>query len=474
MEFPPVSLWMDQMDSHKVTRPPPDKDLHVDVAIVGAGYTGLWTAYYLKQNAPHLRVAVFEAREVGYGASGRNGGWLLGRILGEEKFLSSMAPGERLAWLDLLKGIPDRVADVLKKENIHCGYRKGGVLTCAARYPEQKEWLRDELKHLYAQGYTETDFRYLNAAQLADHVRMNGAYGAIFSPHCATIHPAQLVCGLAETIERLGVRIYENSRVGDWKSNELQIGECKVSAPWVVSCVEGHGAEFQPMGQYQLAVQSIQIATEPLSASKWSEIGLSDGQAAHESSKQVTYFHRSRDDRLVFGARGSYRFGGHLREDFTLSRAEVKSRQSLMLQLFPQLSGVSISHGWGGNLGMTRRFLPYMLCDRNHGVASAGGFGGEGVGASHLAGQTLADLIADRDTRYTRAPWVIRQGTPAKALRRWEPEPIRWLGYWAVSTAYRMEDNVLAQPESARWRRHMASAIATGASYLLTPDVKVG
>ena len=474
MLAPAVSLWMDQTEHLRVSRESVRAPLDVDVAIIGAGYTGLWTAWYLKQHAPELNIAIFEAQHVGYGASGRNGGWLLGRILGEEKMLTGWPEPERRALMAELKGIPDSVEQVLVQEGIDCGYRKGGVLTCAARYPEQQQWLLDELKALYTHGHSEEDYRLLSAHELSEQLRMHQAYGAIYSPHCATIHPAQLALGLAASLERKGVHIYENSRVQAWGKGELTVAGHPVCAQWVVPCVEGYAAETKALRDYQLTVQSLQIATEPLNASQWDEIGLHNGQAAHECSRQVTYFHRSRDDRLVFGARGSYRFGGKLREQFRLTEDEVKLRRDLMLDMFPQLAKTPISHGWGGNLGMTRHFRPYMLCDEAGGVACAGGYGGEGVGASYLAGRTLADLILKRDTLLSRAPWVVRNQSLRKALRRWEPEPLRWLGYSAVIAAFSYEDAVLANPHSSALRRKLSSTAAAAVSRLMSPEFKVG
>ncbi|WXL26996.1 FAD-dependent oxidoreductase [Ectopseudomonas mendocina] len=474
MLAPTVSLWMDQAEHLRVARKRVEGPHDVDVAIIGAGYTGLWTAWYLKQHSPALNIAIFEARHVGYGASGRNGGWLLGRILGEEKMLAGWSEPERSALMTELKGIPDRVAQVLVQEGIDCGYRKGGVLTCAARYPEQQQWLLDDLKALYAHGHSEEDYRLLSAHELSQQLRMHQVYGAIYSPHCATIHPAKLALGLAASLERKGVRIFENSRVEAWGKGVLTVAGHPVSARWVVPCVEGYAAESKALRPYQLTVQSLQIATEPLSASQWDEIGLYNGQAAHECSRQVTYFHRSADDRLVFGARGSYRFGGKLREQFQLTEAELSFRRNLMLELFPQLAKTPISHGWGGNLGMTRNFRPYMLCDEASGVACAGGYGGEGVGASYLAGRTLADLILKRDTLISRAPWVVRNQSLRKALRSWEPEPFRWLGYSAVIAAFSYEDAVLADPRSSALRRKLSSAAAVGISRLMSPEFKVG
>jgi glycine/D-amino acid oxidase-like deaminating enzyme len=358
----------------------------------------------------------------------------------------------------LLHGIPDEVGVVLEREGIDCDYRKGGALYCAARYPEQEASLRHYLDTLYSQGLTESDYRWLGPEQLAQQIRIAKPYGGIYAPHVATIHPAKLVRGLARTVEKMGVRIYENSPVTQWQSGGLRTAKASVRSRWIVPAVEGYSVTLPPLGRYQLPVQSLIVATEPLSAATWDEIGLSRGQAFSESSRQVTYGQRTADNRLVFGARGGYQFAARLRHNFDLTTSEVELRRYLFGELFPQLKNVRITHAWGGNLGMSRRFKPHMLCDQASGIALSGGYGGEGVGASNLGGRTLADLILQRDTELVRQPWVIHGGLDA--LRAWEPEPCRWLGYNAIIRSFVHEDQTLANPTTAPWRRKLATGIA--------------
>jgi len=454
-----ISLWMDQLDEPLLARAALERDLDVDVAIIGAGYTGLWTAYYLKRQAPDLNIAIIEAQTAGFGASGRNGGWLMGNLLGEDRLLAASSPEQRRASYNLLHGIPDEVKNVIEREGIDCDFRKGGALYCAARYPEQETSLRQYLDKLHSQGLNENDYRWLSPEQLAQQIRVAKPYGGIYAPHVATLHPAKLVRGLARAVERMGVRIYENSPVIHWQSGSLRTAQASVRSRWLVPAVEGYSVTLPPLGRYQLPVQSLIVATEPLSAATWDEIGLSRGQAFSESSRQVTYGQRTADNRLIFGARGGYRFAGKLRHDFDLTHSEIELRRYLFGELFPQLRNVQITHGWGGNLGMSRHFKPHMLCDQASGIALSGGYGGEGVGASNLGGRTLADLILQRDTELVRKPWVIANGG-LDALKAWEPEPWRWLGYNAIIRSFVHEDQTLANPASAPWRRKLASGVA--------------
>lgn len=454
-----ISLWMDQLDDPLQARPSLQTELQADVAIIGAGYTGLWTAYYLKRQAPQLRIVILEAETAGFGASGRNGGWLMGNLLGEDRLLVALPAVERKASFDLLHGIPDEVALVVAREGIDCDLRKSGVLYCAARYPEQEVRLREYLEELRALGLNEDDYRWLAPNELTTQLRLANAYGAIYSPHCATIQPAKLARGLARCVEGMGVEVYERSPVIDWQPGQVRTRHGQVIADWVVPAVEGYAATLPPLGHHQLPVQSLIVATEPLPADIWAGIGLERGQAFSEFSRQVTYGQRSRDDRLIFGARGGYRFGGRLRSDFNLSDDELGLRRHLMSELFPQLRKVRFTHSWGGNLGMARRFQPHMLRDTRNRIALSGGYGGEGVGASNLGGRTLADLILGRDTELLRQPWVLHD-SPISRLRRWEPEPLRWLGYNAIIRSFVHEDEVLANPRSPAWRRRLAQALA--------------
>lgn len=463
-----ISLWMNQLDGALLPRPSLEGALEADVAIIGAGYTGLWTAYYLKTQSPALKIAVIEAETAGFGASGRNGGWLMGAMLGADRLVGNLPEPQRRESWDLLHGIPDEVARVLQLEGIECDYRKGGVLYCAARYPEQERRLHEYLAELRHEGLTEDDYRWLNPDELSQQLRISGALGAIYTPHCATINPAKLARGLAQAVERLGVQIFEKSQVNHWEPGLLRTERGRVKAHWIVPAVEGYAASLPPLGRYQLPVQSLMVATEPLPESIWQEIGLEHGQAFSEHSRQVTYGQRTRDNRLAFGARGGYRFGGKLRADFSLTEAEIELRRYLFSELFPQLKNVRITHSWGGNLGMSRRFQPQMLIDRRNGIALAGGFGGEGVGATNLSGRTLADLILGRETLATCQSWVINDRTMQDALRPWDPEPFRWLGYKAIIQSFVHEDKVLANPHSPAWRRRMAEKLAGNMEKLMT------
>jgi len=461
--FKNISLWMDQLDLPLQPRPAISEDTNADVVIMGAGYTGLWTAYYLKQHAPALNIIILEAKVAGFGASGRNGGWLMGEIMGQDKLLAKSNHQTRTQAHSLLHKIPDEVARVLKKENIDCDFKKGGVLYVAARYPEQTTRLKEFYQETLAQDYEEQDHQWLEGESLCEKIKIHQAQGGVYSPHCASIQPAKLVRGLAEVVEKMGVKIYENSEVIQWEKGCVNTSKAKVTASWIVPALEAYGAQLKngmaKLSQYHLPVQSLIIATEPLSDEIWESMGMENGEVFSDTARQVTYGNRTADNRLVFGARGTYQFGAKLRDDFTLNDDEIQLRQKIMVELFPQLKDAKITHAWGGNLAMSRDFHPHMTIDRKNQFAVAGGYSGEGVGATNLAGRTLADLILNRDSELITMPWV-NNNSSLKALTKWEPEPIPWLGYRSVIHSFDLEDRTLSNANSSKLKRKVSNEMA--------------
>eukprot|EP00457_Paulinella_chromatophora_P003546 gb/GEZN01003554.1/.p1 GENE.gb/GEZN01003554.1/~~gb/GEZN01003554.1/.p1 ORF type:complete len:584 (-),score=59.10 gb/GEZN01003554.1/:206-1957(-) len=501
-----ASLWMEQaLAEESPDRPlrPQLEGKHIyDVVIVGAGFTGLWTAYYLQKNARSpLRIAVVEAETVGYGASGRNGGWLMPSLAGLDSVIANQTGEVRHETWQLVQGIVDEVKAVVEREGISCDLAKGGYVQVAARYPEQGASLEKELIQLESLGGCK-DFghgeptRWLEESEVIKILPGTPNFGALYSANMATIHPARLVRGLACVLESKSsssqqdpqngcVHIYERSRVEHWEPGLVETAKGSVAADWVVLAVEGYAPSLQgatSLGKFQIPIQSLVIATQPLPDKVWDEcIGLQRGQCFSDSGRLVTYGIRSSDNRLVFGMRGTYEFSGIPRKDFTLTREEKDSRYRMIHQLFPRLAEqevkVTITHAWGGNLGMSRRMMPHMFIDKKNQVLVAGGYMGEGVGASNLSGRTLTALMlqatgnAKLGTQEGEAahkvliykPWVVQgdiTSTSQSGLMAWEPEPIPWLGYKLVSTSQEIENSVLSNPNSPPWLRNVVIKLA--------------
>lgn len=467
MNYHDTSLWVSELDSAPTTQYPQlQSDLKVDVAIIGAGYTGLWCAYYLKKAKPELSVAIFEAQDIGFGASGRNGGWLMGSIEGQDELLQPLPQQERRRSFQHIYGVIDEVERVCLQEGIDCDLHRGGWLNIAARYPEQLPPLEQSLKHLHQLGHGEEDYNWLNASQVRERLNIQNPYGGIYTPHTARIHPAKLAAGLAQTIERLGVTIYSKTAVTWFQSRRLNAGKFTVNAETILPCTEGFGQQRPSHKRYVLPLQSLIVATEPLSDKLWRDIGLSDNETFSDNSRLSTYGQRTADNRLVFGSRGTYQFGGKPKARFEDVATTFDAIEQLLRDALPMLDSADIPHRWGGTLGITRTGAPHALFDIETGIGFAGGYGGEGVGASNLMARTLVDLAVQRNTELSEMPWAYK-GTLKQHIKRWEPEPFRWLGYSTILKALELEESVLSNPKSPQWKRRAVNRFASRAVNLL-------
>ena len=416
------SFWFDSLDAPPTADPPGSLPDRVDVVIIGGGYTGLWTAYYLKQQQPDLDIAVFEAVTAGFGASGRNGGWCMGLAWGIDGLLAS--PENRQAGIDLLKAMHetvDEVGRVSQAENIDCHYAKGGTLTVAT-LPFRVPAMQARVAHLQSLGFTDEDYTWLPEADARRRIGSRWNFGAAYTTHCAAIHPARLVRGLADRVREKGVRLFELTPVQDLEPGSVRTARGTVRADIVLRATEGYTESLPSQTRQVLPLYSMMVATEPLPPSVWAQIGLERRETFGDGRRIVIYGQRTLDDRLAFGGRAGYYFGSERKPvidpaDPMLDRVEANLRE-----FFPALEGHAVTHRWGGLMGAPRHFRPCVSFDPRSGLGMAGGYVGEGVAASNLAGRMLTDLVLRRDTPLTRLAWV------GDRARRWEPEPLRWMG----------------------------------------------
>lgn len=424
MAAPPPSLWHASLDAAQwAPRAPLGTDIDVDVAIVGAGYTGLWTAYYLAERDPGLRIAVVEASTVGYGASGRNGGWCSALL---PMSLDTMAAGHgRDAAVRLQREMfatVDEVGAVAAREGIDCHFVKGGTLVLA-RNPAHTGRLQAEIEHLRSYGFGEEDVAWLPATEARSRLAATDVEGAQFTPHCASIHPARLARGLAVAVERRGVAIYEDTPVTAIEPGRLRTERGTVTAEVVVRCTEAFTSSIAGLRRDIAPVYSLMVATEPLPASFFDAIGWAERSTFSDARRMVIYGQRTADDRIAFGGRGApYHFGSALKPSFEQHRRVHDLLEQTLHELFPPLGDVRITHRWGGAVGVPRDWQCSVGLDRTTGMAWAGGYVGDGVGTTNLAGRTLADLITGTTSELVDLPWVGHRS------RRWEPEPLRWIG----------------------------------------------
>ena len=438
-----LGFWWRSLGGGRPTRPPLPGPTRADVAIVGAGYTGLWTAYYLKRARPSLQIVVLERELAGFGASGRNGGWVSGFFSGPARVYERR--GGRAAYIALQRAMfdtVDEIAAVLAEHEIDADFVKGGNLTVALG-DAQLQRLREQVAHARAHGLDEHDLRELTPGELEQRVRIAGASGASFSPHVARVHPAKLLTGLAATVERLGVRIHESTPVSEIRPHEALTPAGSVRARWVVRATEGYTAEVHGLGRALAPINSSMIVTEPLAPAAWEEIGWAGREVIGDGAHVYAYLQRTDDGRIAIGGRGvPYRFRSRTDGCGETAAATVASLHAKLRSMFPSAADVGLAHAWSGVLGVPRDWCVSVDADPDTGLAWAGGYVGEGVAASNLAARTLRDLILGEPTALTALPWVGRRP------RRWEPEPLRWSAIRGVYSLYRRADR--AEQRSGR------------------------
>jgi glycine/D-amino acid oxidase-like deaminating enzyme len=419
-----LSFWLETAGD-LTPRPALPGTVDVDVAVLGAGYTGLWTSWYLLQHDPTLRVGLCEAAIAGFGGSGRNGGWCvagMGLTAGELARRAGAEAARRTA--RTMRATVDEVGRVCAEQGIDAGFHRGGVLR-VARGRHEEPSLRAHWDELCALGLAE-GHAWLDVAALAERVRVGDGRAAVFSPHAAVVHPGRLVRGLAAAVERAGATIWERTPVRDVLPGPrptLRTAHGDVRADTVVLAGEAWLAELALTRRAVLPVYSLIVLTEPLTAEQWAAIGWTGRECLSSQRYTVDYLARTEDGRILFGGRGApYHYGSRIRPEYDRHGATHGLLRAQLREWFPALHDVRFTHAWGGPIGMPRDFMPTFRHDPRTGLAGAWGFTGQGVATSNLAGRTLADLILGRDTDLRTLPMVNHRS------RRWEPEPLRWLG----------------------------------------------
>ncbi len=437
-----LSLWHATADDDLAPRPPLPGPAEYDVAIVGAGLTGLWTAYYLRRRDPTLRIAVLEAEVAGFGASGRNGGWCSALFPTSWRRLSSGSTDGALRLHRAMQDTVREVGRVSEAEGIDAHYHRGGTVTLA-RDRTQLARVRAAVRTAHERGFTEDDERLLEPDEARSMLGAESVLGGAFTPHCAAVHPARLVRGLARVVEAAGVRIFEQTPVREIAPGRAETAAGTVRAEVVLRATEGYTPTLAGLRRAVAPVYSLMVATEPLPEHLWESIGLADRPTFTDARHLVIYGQRTRDGRLAFGGRGApYHFGSRIRRSYDLEPRVFEDLRAVLRAMLPQLAGVAFTHEWGGCLGIARDWAASVGLDRATGLGWAGGYVGDGVATTNLAGRTLADLVTGTDSDLTTLPWVGHRSRP------WEPEPLRWLGINAGLRAATFADT------EERWTGH--------------------
>lgn len=433
-----VSFWYADMGGLPPPRAPLSGDTTADVCIIGAGYTGLWTAWYLKQAAPHLNILIVERDFAGFGASGRNGGWLTGGFAwNHERYAATSSRQAVMAMVAAMAGTVDEVCAVAEAQGIDADILRVDELMVAVN-PAQEARMRAEVAH--RQSWGDTRVSLIGAKAAADRIAIPHVRGGMVVSGMARVQPAKLVRGLAASVERAGVRIVEQTAAIGVTQGRVETTRGTVQAKIILRATEGFTAGLPGLRREWLPLNSAQIATDPLPAEMWAKIGWEGHEILADSASVYCYCQRTREGRITVGARGApYRYGSATDSNGTPDNATIRRLIDILHRHFPVTREVGIAHAWCGVLAVPRDWCATVGFDAVTGMGFAGGYVGVGVSTSNLAGRTLADLALGRDTQLARLPWVNRR------VRAWEPEPLRWLGVRGMYALLNAADRAEAQ-----------------------------
>ena len=450
--------WLDDCGDDLTRRPALAGDTTVDVAILGGGFSGLWTAWFLLRANPDLQVAVIEREFCGYGASGRNGGWCSPRypMLVDELEKHFGADAAR-ATIRAQHAIVDDIGQICAEEAIDAHYTAGGMLS-VARTVRQLAALKATYASYRRLGLAG-DTRLLSAEESNGLINVSGVLGGMKTDSGASVHPARLVRGLARAVERRGGRIYEGTAVTGVRPGQpalLETGGGVVTARRaVVLAGEAYLSGIAAWHRQLLPMSSMIVATAPLDAATWDAIGWQDHESLSSGAYTKDYLTRTRDGRILFGSRGApYLFGSHMPESALADPALYGPIIENLRAWFPVLHDVPITHAWGGYLGVPRDGMPSVHFDAARGLGNAFGYTGRGVATTALAGRALAGLIAGVPAYVPDLPMLRAPGP------RWEIEPLRWIGVRYIQNAFARIDEADFRDGSVPFDARLAKTLA--------------
>ncbi len=422
-DYRSYSFWLENAGDDLTPRPSLDGTTEVDVAILGAGFTGLWTAYCLLRRDPSLNVLVVEREIAGFGASGRNGGWCVADFpvspsVMVRRYGREAARAVSLAMIDSV----DDIGRVTEEEGIDAHYAHGGALVIArAEYDLPKI---EEMWEEYRSIGLEDRVALLDAGQTAARMRVANAVGSLWAREGAAIQPARLARGLARAVERRGGRIVEQTTVQDYAGGSPPRLITDRGEVWarraIVLAGEAYLSRLPKLRRHVIPMTSHMVVTEPLSSEIWEQLGWEQRDVVIGFGSTAGYLNHTADGRIAFGAyRARYPYGSRISDDLDRMEDVFAHARDAARVWFPVLQHVNFTHAWGGVFGVPRDRMPTMGFNPSTGVALAYGYSGEGVATANLSGRVLADLLTQTDSELTPLPMTSHQPVP------WEPEPLR-------------------------------------------------
>ena len=437
-DYRDVSYWLQTSNDDCLPRPSLEGDITVDVAILGGGFSSLWTAYYLLENEPDLEIAIVESEICGFGASGRNGGWCAPRFpVDPHALIARYGINTARQTVMQAEAMVVEIGDRLAAEGIDAEYRNTGLLSVARNADQMKKLVGSF--ELYRGMGLAGGARLFSAEEARAQVNVTNLAGGLKFVEGATVHPGKLVRGLARRLEQKGVRILEQSPVtgvttGNHAALQTRTGSVRARRT-VVAAGEAYLGDIAPFRRSVLPMSSMIILTEPLTAAQWDIVGWAGGESLSSPVNVKNYLTRTSDGRILYGSRGApYLYGSRAPDAATRDTETFAWMEQCLLDWFPGLAGIKISHRWGGYLGVPRDWMPSVYFDKDKKLSWLYGYTGRGVSTSALCGKTLAQAITGRLPSPEAIPFY------RKDIPKWEPEPFRWLGVRYVQNAFARMD----------------------------------
>lgn len=435
------SYWLEDPGRPEAS-PPLTADTSCDLAVVGGGYSGLWTALIAKERDPSLDVVLVEGSRIGHAASGRNGGFCAASLThglsnGLTRWPAELTELERLGAENL-----QAIEDTLTRYGIDAEWERTGELDVATE-PYQLRGLRESVALAADHGVS---LEYLDADRVRAEVDSPTFLGGVWNRRgVAMVHPAKLAWGLAEVCRRLGVRIHEHTPVLGMRGTRpltpaglrgtrprtpaglhgirLRTPRAVVRARTVALGTNAYPSPLARIRPYVIPVYDYALMTEPLSAAQLTALGWRNRQGIGDSANQFHYYRLTADHRILWGGYDAiYHFGGRVRARHDHRPATYELLAEQFFGTFPQLEGLRFTHAWGGAIDTCTRFSAFFGTASSGRVAYAAGYTGLGVGATRFGAEVMLDLLAGADTARTRTSMVRSKPWP------FPPEPVRYAG----------------------------------------------
>ena len=422
-EFFVDSFWFDSIDLYGMKFNPPLKGKEkADIVILGGGYAGMASALQLIQRYPNKRIVVLEGACCGYGASGRNGGHALTGIHGLQDICKKEGPEKARELWDATRFGFNQIKELVNTHGIDCDLEENGKLVLAME--ERHVPALEKFKVLYDKMGLESTM--LTKSEVKQKLNSPRYLEGWTEPYSGQVNPAKLAIGMRGLIEKLGVQIYERSRVlkiipGKKVTVETEFGE--IEAPQAIVTLNGYAPQLGLFKHRVITATTNVVATEPLSASQLESIGWAGREGCSDMrALDLNYFIINAENRIVFGGESPLFFyddgihtGSH--------KPTIEKIKTSLLLTFPQLEGIKFTHEWGGTLGMTMDWWPSIgVMGEDKNIFYAGGWNGEGIVMTQLGGKIISDLVAGEQSDFTGLPFVNRK-FPYSG-----PDPYRHMG----------------------------------------------